>query len=937
MKKLNYYFGALLTTLVVTLLFGMISLHAQDVPNSPLNLTASLDSTGKDVAVRLDWQKDTTGLQPNYFFIYMAPMDTDDPSQFQFMSKIHIEHNQNDFHFLVHNLKSGHYSFYVTAVLMMNDQRFESNPSSIVKIELIQRPFVHVKPAEPIRGLVGIPITFTVKAETNTDCSILFELVKGPDGMTIDAGLGLVTWVPLVNGQFKFTVKATLACDTNVFGFGEFKVMVGDSSHNQAFVHIVSKPNERAKPGEPYTYEVKAESNINCPILFELLPEHPDGMTIDQQTGVISWTPLSAGSYHVGVRAYLECQPDVFAKQQFKVKVGDDTAFAMVKIVSRPIEHAAPNSQYVYEVKAETNTDCHILYELIEHPDGMTIDSNGRITWQTPADGSFHVAVKASLDCRPEISFTQKFTIKVGQGDDKPRCALIYGTATFDGDSTIVKEGVVKAWSIDSNSKDHPLYVGQIKNGEFSVRVNDGTFILVFSGPQFKEEWYENSRTKDSATKITVACGDSITLNVVLEKLPEPKHFKVSGKVTSESDGSPVMARIEFIPVEKMHGRDGHDDNKNGFQTKTDAEGNYEISLPNTFSYIAHAIPTTEDRKFADQYYNLVSDPLEADILVLTGDLTGIDFVLKQFEEKNNGFSGYVENQNGERIRAHVIAHLVNSNGHDKKYNRSVETDEQGNFSFNHLVVGEYILLSIPFDRIYVPGYYKLDDFVVLKWRDATRIEVGDSIIGEPFIVKHTTRDSILGVAHIEGNITANTLSIGKSGDHTQAGEPLAGAFVYILNENGFVSDYVFSDNLGNFEMSELGAGTYTLVADKIGYYSLEQTITTDYDSKSNVSVNFAMTELPTEVSDETNNINDALIYPSPSNNKATLRFDASAGSSKIILYGSNGMQLEEFDVQTVQGSNTFELNLGSQPNGAYFVRIINNNRIITIPVRVVR
>ena len=938
MKRFNNYLGAFFAAALMLLLMGTLSLQAIDKPNPPQNLTAELDSSGKDVAVKLTWEKDTTGTQPNYFFIYMAPKDSDDPADFKFIAKVENEHGEHNFHFFVHHLDNGHYSFYVTAVLIHDDQKLESDPSNIVKIEMIQKPYVHVKPAELLHGIKDSAFSFTVKAESNVDCPILFELVDGPDGMTIDQSSGLVSWTPSENGKFNFKVKAWLECDTSVFGFGEFRIQVGDNEHDKPFVHIVSKPNERGMPGEPYVYEVKAESNINCPILFELLPEHPDGMTIDAQTGVINWTPANPGNFHIGVRAYLECQPEVFAKQVFTIRVGDDTSFAKIKIVSKPITHAKPNSEYEYEVEAESNIDCPIIYELLEGPDGMTIDSTGKITWTTPDHGTFHVAVKASLECRPEISFTQKFSITVGEGDDKPFCALIHGPATFEnGDS--VKEGVVKAVKLDSNSKEHPQYVGQIKNGEFSVRVNDGTYILQFSGSHFKSEWYENSKTMDSATHVTVVCGDTITLNVVLEKLPEPKHFKITGRVVAESDSTPINADVEFIPVEKMHGREGNDDSKNAFHTKTDDQGYYEISLPNTFSYIAHAKPLSKDRKFMDEFYDNVNDPLEADILVLSGDLSGIDFSLKAVQELNNGFGGYVINENSERIRARVIAHLVKSrDGHEFKFNQSLETDDQGNFNFHNLIPGDYVVLSIPFDRLYVPGYYKFQDFVTHKWRDATRITVGDSINGDVIEVKHQSRDSIFGIAHVDGQVTSDKMTVGKSGDNTQTAEPLAGAFVYVLDANGIVTDFIFSDNLGNFELNGLGVGTYTLVADKVGYYAFEQEITTDYQDKSNVSVSFAMTEIPTEVSEGTINLNDAIVYPSPViESKATIKFNATAGDSKVVIYGTNGMQLSEFNVQTVNGENQIELNLSNVSTGAYFVRIVTQNRIITVPLRVVR
>ena len=232
MKKFNNYFGAFFAAALMLLLTGSFASYAIDAPNPPQNLTAELDSTGKEIAVKLSWERDTTGTQPNYFFIYMAPKDSDDPNDFSYIAKVQNQHNQHNFHFLVHHLDNGHYSFYVTAVLYHENQKLESSPSNIVKIEMVQRPYVHVKPAETLRGIMGLTFTFTVKAESNVDCPILFELVDGPDGMTIDQSLGLVTWIPLANGKFSFKVKAWLECDASVTGYGEFKIQVGNDDNH---------------------------------------------------------------------------------------------------------------------------------------------------------------------------------------------------------------------------------------------------------------------------------------------------------------------------------------------------------------------------------------------------------------------------------------------------------------------------------------------------------------------------------------------------------------------------------------------------------------------------------------------------------------------------------------------------------------------------------
>ena len=65
---------------------------------------------------------------------------------------------------------------------------------------------------------------------------------------------------------------------------------------------IVSTPVTKADIGEPYSYDVEAAGN---PEPTHALLLHPDGMTIDPATGLISWTPttLQGGDHDVSVRA----------------------------------------------------------------------------------------------------------------------------------------------------------------------------------------------------------------------------------------------------------------------------------------------------------------------------------------------------------------------------------------------------------------------------------------------------------------------------------------------------------------------------------------------------------------------------------------------------------------------------------------------------------
>ncbi len=81
---------------------------------------------------------------------------------------------------------------------------------------------------------------------------------------------------------------------------------------------ITSQPVTKVFENQPYRYTVKA-SGYPAPEFF--LDDAPTGMTINQATGSISWSPTQTGSYQVEVRAHNEAGEDW---QEFTLTVEAD-------------------------------------------------------------------------------------------------------------------------------------------------------------------------------------------------------------------------------------------------------------------------------------------------------------------------------------------------------------------------------------------------------------------------------------------------------------------------------------------------------------------------------------------------------------------------------------------------------------------------------------
>ncbi len=131
------------------------------------------------------------------------------------------------------------------------------------------------------------------------------------------------------------------------------------------------------------------------PVTHYTLNEFPDGMTVDELTGVISWTPRNnqAGFYPVEL---MVSDGYLYSEQEFEVYVNHPPV-----IISNAERNALVGDLYKYQIITEdANSDADLRYSLIKGPQGMQISRKGRVVWTpTPAQIDEH-----------------SFTVKVSDG-----------------------------------------------------------------------------------------------------------------------------------------------------------------------------------------------------------------------------------------------------------------------------------------------------------------------------------------------------------------------------------------------------------------------------------------------------------------------------------------------------------------------------------------
>lgn len=622
------------------------------------------------------------------------------------------------------------------------------------------------------------------------------------------------------------------------------------------YLRIVSKPPTFARVGKLYHYEVRFETNVNCPMTFAL-ENAPQGMRISQQ-GVVEWVPQEVGTYPVRIRIAPICDINVQpAIQEYSLVVknegNDHSTKPFIRIVSIPPSVGFVGQEWIYPLKVEQNVDCpfevfvKIYSRNFQQVENAYFDQNDKaIHWIPIQTGSYNGYVMVRLTCDTLVYTYQQFVVVVSEFGHRDNCAQIYGTVSFD-DNTPVPNGIVYAWRV-LNDSIVPLQglkpiSTTINNGSFSLYLESGLYILEFDGSTFEHIFFDNAKQISDATILDLTCDKNnpkvIQIEVRVNKKPLPKHYKVSGLVTSADDNSPVLAVIEFIPVELMQ------NDRAGvkypelfhFVAKTDQNGYYQIELPDIFTYKAHCIPM-DKQTYQEQYFDGVNSPFEADIIELTGDVDGIDFrLVKHHFENTNGFSGNVVDDDSLRpLKAYVIAYMVvpDQKSNVRYYSQMVQTDEQGYYQFQGLPYGQYVLFSVPLNRDYVPGYYKMGDFATLKWRDATRIYVGEVMPEIVYTVKHRLRFGLRGLVSVEGQVIESTGLVKIANLPQESGfAGLAEAFVYALDEFGEVSDFFVTDNNGYFTLASLPERPVEIYATKPGYEEYSTQVAGNYKTAS--------------------------------------------------------------------------------------------------------
>jgi RHS repeat-associated protein len=240
---------------------------------------------------------------------------------------------------------------------------------------------------------LGKTYTYQLTGTDSDNDTLVWSLDRAPTGMVIDSATGILKWNPTSSQIGNQTIAVRLSDAYGLYVGQEYTLKVNGVNTPPT---IQSSPNTNAGVNSPYKYQIKAIDSEGDAIQYTL-GRRPTGMVVDNNTGLITWTPNATQVGTQIIDILVTDTQGAVTTQTYNLVVGTTPINQAPTITSIPKFTADTNSQYKYQVVGTDPENSQITYALATAPTGMVIDaSTGLITWNNPTLGNTNIKITAT-------------------------------------------------------------------------------------------------------------------------------------------------------------------------------------------------------------------------------------------------------------------------------------------------------------------------------------------------------------------------------------------------------------------------------------------------------------------------------------------------------------------------------------------------------------
>ena len=975
--KRHIYKLLLLSFIAAFMSAGSIDLLANQ-PSTPIKLNAKVEPINlpDKSNVNLTWiDGDTKNeLGAKFLITQFQKIDgKEKESQVNYVKR-EIQKERGEYSYTIKELHNGDYCYTVTLVDDKSDN--SSKPSERACITL-EKPnpdkAMHFSKGNELVKLNADGVgKYFVGVKNDTDCE--FEVVVLESGLNAEVVETTKEGAQLAlnakeKGQYIVILGLKNKCHNEIVEKLELKVCFGDcdNSNDKGMRFAQERLFIQLDEHGTFTTGIKIINDTKCEFDIVVIESKVKIEIADQnnQSAQISFAAQEKGKYTSVIGLKNRCTGEIVSKMTFDICWGDCNPNEPGIYFEKGTEFShklQAGVAWKYDVNAISKDACKLTYHFSEEnnghnniPEGLVIDEEtGVMSWENPQMiqniREFGIVIIVKSTCDGGVTFSSisgKFNLMVQQPEPEYTSIL---KCNFSEESGKIKDffGKITVWSANDKDPGVPpapnrhTFTTEIKGGSVSFKLPAGKYFLRADVKGYKGQYYETAFELKDAKVIEVGDNETVEVSMILHSIPEPKFFVVTGQVTDAATGEPLPAVVTFLPVKSvLGGVSDKNPNDPGLnfenKVKTDEKGNYSIKLPDTFTYYANANSVTNENRYKLQWYEGADSYYEADIIYLESDKDGVNFKLETYEATQGYMGGTVTDKEGNAVMSTVIAL---HKGDKTEYKAVTKTDEKGNYSFSNLKYGDYVVLSLPAQNNYVPGYYVEGDITTPQWKNATTVSVGDFAPTPAVNILHATSDKgqAKGIARIEGHLRRGQKGITPGGPNDGSlDDAINGGLVYLTNGTGDVVNHFVSDIDGYFELEGLEPGTYTLGIDKFGFDEYSEVVVIDYSENIEVDTDIILSQITTTVDYLDFGKAKLTVSPMPVTNISHVSFDGKAGNSTIKLVDMTGNTVYQSSLNTNNGNNTFDLDAKNVSAGIYILVIENEEKSVAGSITIIK